>query len=63
MDRENKEKLASAGVRIGALLFGKLMDRRAAKGGKLVNWWRENIGRITPTKISDFVDSVRKQKK
>lgn len=70
MNDESKKQLAEAGVKVGATLFGRLMDRIAAKRPRgLVAWWRKNIGRVTPEQISDEVTPMvnkaldRKRKK
>jgi hypothetical protein len=62
MNNETKDDL----VKVGATWFSRLMDRRAAKGGKLVLWWRRTFGRITPEqleRIVDEADTVRRKRK
>jgi hypothetical protein len=43
-------QLARKAVQVGARLVPRIVkriaDRRAAKGGKLVLWWRRNFGEI-----------------
>lgn len=34
-----------------ATWFKRLMDRRAAKGGKLVLWWRRTFGELSPDEL------------
>lgn len=42
----------------GAGWFSKLMDRRAAKGGKLVTWWRNKFGRLSTAELEQLADEV-----
>jgi hypothetical protein len=45
-------------VKEGSTWFSRLMDRRAAKGGKLVLWWRERFGKLTPEQLERIVDET-----
>jgi hypothetical protein len=41
--------------------FKRLMDRRAAKGGKLVLWWRRNFGEIDGDKAADSMEDMARK--
>lgn len=60
MNRSTKNKLAEAGTKVGATLFGKLMDHFARKRPNgLVAKFRKQFGRITPDQIEDAVEQTR----
>lgn len=54
-------------AKTGASWFSRLMDRRAAKGGKLVLWWRERFGKLTPEQIEkltlETIEAAKKAKR
>lgn len=41
--------------------FKRLMDRRAAKGGRLVLWWRRTFGEIDGDKAGDSVEEMARK--
>lgn len=47
----------------GAIVRGplkRIADRRAAKGGKLVLWWRRTFGEIDADKAGDSLEEFAK---
>lgn len=48
----------------GALVRGplkRILDRRAAKGGKLVLWWRRTFGEIDAGKAGDSMEELARK--
>lgn len=48
----------------GAIVRGplkRLMGRRAAKGGKLVNWWRRTFGEIGAEQAGDSMEEMARK--
>jgi hypothetical protein len=57
--------------KVAGPLFKRIMDRRAAKGGKLVLWWRRTFGEIGAEQVGEtsqqyaerFLDEIQGKRK
>lgn len=61
MNDETKQKMAEAGVKAGASLFARMMDRFARKPlfkAALVRGFRRVFGRISPEQLEDEVTPI-----
>jgi hypothetical protein len=56
--RVGAKVLSKVAGKLAGTAFGRLMDRRAAKGGKVVLWWRRVFGRVGDDVVGEFTEDV-----
>lgn len=60
-------KAAQVGARLVPRIVKRIADRRAAKGGKLVLWWRRTFGEIPEQDMKElareYVEELHEKKR